>query len=125
MSRYLILLILNLPLIFIGVVNSFVKYKTSKLSKRRLIYQYLVWFSIIIGLLLAEPFYLFLFSNDLTATESLSLFDVIQITGIISLLLMAHRGREKSEALEQRLQELHRELSIKLSEQNSTKKEIG
>ena len=45
----------------------------------------------------------------------MSLFDVIQFTGIIYILYMANRSRIKADVLERRVQDLHQELSIKLS----------
>jgi hypothetical protein len=116
MSRYLILLLLTAPFIIAGLANSLVKYKLSKMSKRRFIYQTVVWASILLGLILAEPIYQFLFSNELTQTEPLSLFDVMQITAIIALLFITHRTREKLESLERHTQDLHQELSIRLSD---------
>ena len=67
------------------------------------------------GLLFAEPFYTWLFSNDLTDTESLSLFDVVQITAIVITFYILNRVRIKAERTERRLNDLHQELSIKLS----------
>lgn len=115
MSRYLILLLINTPFIVAGLANSLVHYKLSKISRRRFIYQCSLWIIIFAGLALAQPIYEFLFSNDLTRTEPLSLFDVIQITGIIAVIFIAHRTREKLEALEQRVNDLHQELSITLA----------
>jgi hypothetical protein len=114
-SRYLLLLILNAPFIIAGLINSVVSYKLSKISKQRATLQIVLWSVVLIGLVLAKPIYQFLFTNNLTDTEPLSLFDVIQITGIVILLFMANRARTKLDALERRVQDLHQELSIRLS----------
>jgi hypothetical protein len=92
-----------------------VSYKLSKISKQRATLQIVLWSVVLIGLVLAKPIYQFLFTNNLTDTEPLSLFDVIQITGIVILLFMANRARTKLDALERRVQDLHQELSIRLS----------
>jgi hypothetical protein len=118
MSRYLILLLLNTPFIIAGLVNALVSYKLSKISKRRFMFQFVVCLVVFIGLASAKPIYEFLFSNNLTHTEPLSLFDVIQITGIIAIIFVAQRTRAKLETLERRVQDLHQELSIKLSEES-------
>ncbi len=115
MSRYLILLLLNLPFIILGFTNTLVSFKTGHASRRRFLVQTLFWLIILTGLVLAEPLYLYLFSNGLTNSESLSLFDVIQITGIVFVFYIANRSRNKLETLEKRLQDLHQELSIRLS----------
>lgn len=117
MSRYVILLILNTPFVIAGLINALVSYKMSRLSKRRFIFQVVLWLLVLLGLATAEPIYEFLFSNNLTNTEPLSLFDVIQITGIILVFFIANRSRAKLETLERRVQDLHQELSIKLSKE--------
>jgi hypothetical protein len=120
-SRYLLLLILNAPFIIAGLINSVVSYKLSKISKQRATLQIVLWSVVLIGLVLAKPIYQFLFTNNLTDTEPLSLFDVIQITGIVILLFMANRARTKLDALERRVQDLHQELSIRLSSKMKNK----
>ncbi|MGF7229605.1 MAG: hypothetical protein ACQR33_06545 [Candidatus Saccharibacteria bacterium] len=123
MSRYLILLILNGPFIVAGLVNALVAYKMTRISKRRFILQVAFWIILLTGLATIKPIYEFLFSNNLTNTEPLSLFDVMQITGIVIVFFIAIRTRAKVENLERRLQDLHQELSIRLSqdETNSRK----
>lgn len=116
MSRYLILLLLNVPLAMLALTSATVDYKLGKYSRQKYLVQVGVWAVIIAGLALAEPVYQYLFSNNMTTTEPLSLFDVIQITGIILVLFMANRQRLKADALERRVQDLHQELSIRLSQ---------
>lgn len=115
MSRYFILIILNTPLIVAAILNATVAYKLKRTNKRRFIFRVLFWLSIFAGLIFAQPIYVFLFSNNLTQTEPLSLFDVIQITGIIFSLFIVNQAYAKVDRLEQRFQNLHQELSIMLS----------
>lgn len=116
MSRYLLLILLNLPLIIAGMLGAVTRYKLRKSGKYQTVLQILLWSIIFFGLLFAEPLYEWLFSNDLTRSEPLSLFDVVQITFIVILIFSVNRLRIKLDTLEQRLQALHRELSIKLSD---------
>ncbi|HEX9153676.1 MAG TPA: hypothetical protein VF809_02550 [Candidatus Saccharimonadales bacterium] len=116
MSRYLILLILNAPFIIAALGNALVNFKLRRISRNRFVFQLIMWILVFAGLAAAQPIYQFLFSNNLTHTEPLSLFDVIQITGIVIVLFIANRTRTKVEALERRVQDLHQELSIRLSE---------
>lgn len=116
MSRYVILLILNAPFVITALLNALVDYKMGKIPKKKFTIQVLIWLIIFIGLSSAQPIYKFLFSNNLTQTEPLSLFDVIQLTGIVFLLFVMNRMRMKLEAVERRTQDLHQELSIQLSE---------
>lgn len=64
---------------------------------------------------MAEPVYKSLYSSGLTQTESLSLFDVIQITAIIILLYGINRARIKLASLENKVNEIHQIISIKTS----------
>ena len=121
MSRYTVLVILNLPLIIAGVLNSVVSFKLGRVNQRRFIVRLVFWLSIFAGLVFAQPIYSFLFSKHLTQTEPLSLFDVIQITGIVFTLFIANQAYTKVDLLERRVQDLHQELSIRLSK---NKKEL-
>lgn len=116
MSRYLILFLLNLPFISAAILSAVTSYKLSRLSRRRLIIQVTLWMIVLVGLALAEPVYIWLFSNKLTDTEPLSLFDVVQITAIVVVFYIANRTRAKTQVLERRMQDLHQELSIRLSD---------
>ena len=115
MSRYLILLLLNLPFISISILSAITQYKLGRASKRRAIVQILLWVVILIGLASAESIYTWLFSNNYTETESLSLFDVLQITAIVFLLYFVNRLRTKVDHVESRLRDIHQEISIRLS----------
>jgi hypothetical protein len=120
-SRYLLLVLLNMPLITMALLGALVDYKTGKLSRQKYLTQTILWVVVLFGLVSAKYIYEFLFSNNLTATEPLSLFDVVEVTGIVFLLYLANRSRTKAERLERRVQDLHQELSILLSE-NITKR---
>lgn len=119
MSRYLILVILNLPFIIYGIFNAIVSYKLRQSSKNRLVFRLALWLAILAGLILVEPLYNYLFSNNLTQTESLSLFDVIQITGVVIVLLLANRANTKAVNNEKRFNELHKEISIRIADISS------
>ncbi|HEU5187421.1 MAG TPA: hypothetical protein VFT87_02870 [Candidatus Saccharimonadales bacterium] len=116
MSRYTILMLLNLPLILLAIANSLVAYKTKRITSQRFLVQLGVWLTIFVGLACAQQIYIYLFTSGLTDTESLSLFDVIQITGIVFLFFVLNRMRTKTEAIERRMQNMHQALSILLSE---------
>lgn len=122
MSRYVLLIILNTPLIIIGILNTTVSYKMKNIGKRRFIFRLVLWIGIFVGLLFAEPIYNYLFTNNLTQTEPLSLFDVIQITAIISILFIANQANLRASILEKQVRDLHQELSIRLSIEDSKSK---
>ena len=116
MSRYLLLFILNAPFVLAAILNTIISFKLKKISKRRATGLTLLWLVVLAGLALAFPIYDFLFSRELTQSEPLSLFDVVQITAIVILLFTTSRMRVKTEHLERRLNDLHQELSIRLTE---------
>lgn len=115
MSRYLLLFLLTLPFILGAILSLVTQYKLGKLSRRRFAVHITLWIAVLVGIALAQPFYVWLFNNKLTDTEPLSLFDVVQITAIIIVFYIANRARIKADILERQVQDLHQELSIQLS----------
>lgn len=115
-SRYFILLILTLPFIIAGALTALTQYKLRHITRKRFIVQMTLWILIFLGLALAKTIYEALSSHGLTDTDSLSLFDVVQITAIVILFYIANRTRLKVESIEGRLERLHQELSIELSQ---------
>lgn len=122
MSRYLLLLLLNLPFIIIATISAITKYKIGHSSKGRLVTQLIIWFFMLIGLVSAHSVYQYLFDHQLTESEPLSLFDVVQITAIVLLFYLVNRMQSRVEYLENRLSVLHKELSITLSTSKSDDK---
>ena len=118
MSRYLILVILNLPLVFSAILNATVSYKMKHITLRRYIFKLAFWTTVLLALIFTEFLYTFLYSSGLTQTEPLSLFDVVQITGIIYVFFLVNRLYVKVDILERRVQDLHQELSIRISSSN-------
>lgn len=115
MSRYLLLFLLNIPFVATGLLGAITQYKLRRSSKRRFLAQIFIWTFILIGLAVAQPTYEWLYSNELTQTEPLSLFDVIQITAIVMVFYIANKARIKLAETERRLNDLHQELSIRIS----------
>lgn len=121
MSRYVLLFLLNLPFALAAILSAITRYKLRRTTGAKTLFQLLLWLFVILGLALAEPIYRWLFKNNLTETEPLSLFDVIQITGIVASLYIVNRTYTKVERLEERFNALHQELSITLSENHERK----
>ncbi len=115
MSRYLLLLLLNLPFVLLAVTGIITRYKMKRITRRRASMQLLAWLILLCGLVAAEPVYHWLFANNYTDTDSLSLFDVVQITAIVFLLYLTNSLSSRLDKTEKRLNDLHQELSIRLS----------
>jgi hypothetical protein len=84
------------------------------ISLRRFIFKFTFWIAVLLSLLLAETIYNFLYQEGLTQTEPLSLFDVLQITGVIYVFYLVNRLYVRVDILERKVQDLHQEISIRL-----------
>lgn len=116
MSRYLLLVLFCLPLIIAGLAGALVDFKTKVLSRNRFILNTVFWLIVLGGLISARFIYLWLYTHHHTTTSSMSLFDVIEFTAIIYLLYGLSRARARQMVAERRLRDMHRELSIRLSD---------
>lgn len=115
-SRYFLLILFNLPFIALALLGIITRYKMNRISRRRASWQIAAWLVLLLGLVAAEPVYMWLASHQYTDTSSLSLFDVIQITAIMLLLYIVNGLSLRLEQTEKRLSDLHQELSIRLSD---------
>lgn len=113
--RYLVLLLINLPVILLALINLITQYKLSRISKRRLNRQLLMWLAILLVLGASFPVYNFISGRPPLDSSELSLFDIVQTTVIIALIYVVNYQRQKSERTEKVLRDLHQELSIRLS----------
>lgn len=115
MSRYLLLLIVNLPFIFLAILSVTTNYKLGKISRRKFIWRVIFWLLILVGLASAEGIYEWLYSKDLTETEPLSLFDVVQLTAIVFAFYTINRMRDSISKLKESVSSLHSAAAIVLS----------
>jgi len=116
-SRYFLLFLFTAPFIVAGFINLVAQYKLGHIRKGRFVTWTIIWIFTLAGLFFAEPIYDWLFTSGLTQSDSLSLFDVVQITVIIILFYIVNRLRSRLEIVERRQKDLHHELSIRLSDQ--------
>ena len=114
--RYLILVLLNLPIILVALVNIVTQYKLKKVSAGRFRHQLILWIVIMVVLIGSFPLYNMANGKAAFDSEELSLFDIVQTTAIILLFYIVNNQRQRNDQIERRLRELHQELSIKLSD---------
>ena len=114
--RYLILIALNLPIIFIAIINLITKHKLGKIQKNRFRFRMFFWCILLIFIVLSFPAYNMVYNRPILDAVDLSLFDIFQTTGIIFLLYALINQRQKTEQNERYLRDLHQEMSILLSE---------
>lgn len=113
--RYLILIILNLPIILMAFVNIFTQYKLKRSTKDHFRRQIITWVVITLVLFGSFPIYNVLSNKPLMQSDDFSTFDIIQTTAIVYLMYYVNHQRQKIDALDQQYRDLHQELSIKLS----------
>lgn len=112
MLKYYLLVILNTPFIIFGMLRALRLYNQKAITKLRLVGAFTLWTAVFLGLVFAQPLYEALAQSGLTDSTPLSLFDVVQITGIILALFLVTRLYGKTDTLETRINQLNRELSI-------------
>lgn len=113
--RYLILLLLNVPIISIALLNLITRYKLKKITQRRFRIQMILWAILLIVLIFSFPLYNYLSGKPILDSQELSLFDIFQTTAIIFLVYVVNNMRQRAEWNEKTIRDLHQELSIKLS----------
>ena len=114
--RYIILILLNIPIIVLALTNIVTDYKLKKISKNRFRNQLIIWVFILIVVIGSFPIYNILTGNSPLSSDELSLFDIVQTTVIVFLIYIINSQRQKIERNERRMKDLHQELSIRLSE---------
>lgn len=116
--RYIILVILNLPVILLALINIITQYKLKKVDRRRFRFQIVVWMVILVVLISSFPIYNYVMGYPVLDSSELSLFDIIQTTAIIYLFYIINDYRRKIERDERTIRDLHQEISIRLSDTN-------
>ena len=113
--RYIILVIINLPIILLALLNIITKYKMGRVPKRRFINQMVLWVGILIVLVGSFPVYNLVMGRPILDSSELSVFDIVQTTLIVFLFYAVNDQIRKNELTDRRLRDLQQELSIRLS----------
>jgi hypothetical protein len=112
MSRYLLLVIINAPLLLVGIIGALTHYNTKRISKKRCYAEVAFWVVLGIGLCLAQPAYNALIRHNLTNSEPMSLFDMILLTFIIFCLLLIKSSNEHTAELHRKISRMHERIAI-------------
>ncbi len=113
--RYVLLLLLNSPIIAVALLNTTTKYKLGQVDRTKFVKQLVSWLGLLLLLLVALPIYNYSHNDSLFQSPKLTILDIAQITAIVYLVFIVNTLRLKVEKTEQRLRDLHQELSIRLS----------
>lgn len=113
--RYLLLLLLNIPLVLLAILNTVTKYKMHRMSRRKFTRSILFWSSLLSLLVIALPLYNYSQHDTLFNSSSLTMLDIAQTTTIVYLIYVVNTLRQKVERIDKRTRDLHQEVSIMLS----------
>ena len=116
--RYVLLVLCNIPVIFLALLNIVTQYKMRRIGQRRFQLQVLLWLVILLVLIASYPLYNIFAGRPIFDSRELSTLAIVQTTAIVYLIYIMNDHRRKIEQCERTIRELHRELSIKLSEKN-------
>lgn len=116
MSKFLVLLLVNLPIVVIGVLGAITSYKTSRISKKRSIIEVSVWLLVGLGLFFIQPAYNLLIEYELTDSEPMSLFDILLLTLVLLAALFIKNANEKISLLNRKISQIHEHIVIKESQ---------
>lgn len=114
MSKYVLLVLINLPVVLIGIVRAITRYKTkpARISRSKCILEVLFWISIGLGLSVVEPVYNTLIQHNLTNSPPMSLFDVVLLTLFVFALLLIVETNEELTALKKIVTRIHEKLAM-------------
>lgn len=123
MSKYLLLVLINTPIVLVGIVRAITRYKTkpARISKNKAIYEVVFWLSIGVALSFAQPIYNALVRYNLTDSTPMSLFDVAVLTLFVFALLLIVETNEELTSLKKTVSRLHEKLAIMDAEEHTKK----
>lgn len=107
--RYILLVILNLPVVAMAVLNVITQHKMGTISSRRFRQQIIFWIILLLVITLSFPIYNLVVGRPVFDSASLSGFDIAEITAIVFLIYAANNLRRKLEQAERRLRDLHQD----------------
>lgn len=112
MSRYILLVLLNLPLLLVGIISTITDYKTSRISRRKYRLGLLLWAVAAICLVMTEPTYNALIRYNLTNSTPMSLFDIVLLTIVLYCLFLIRQANIRTTLLSRKLARLHENLAV-------------
>lgn len=123
MNKYLLLVLINSPLILTGVVRAITRYKTPpKISHSKALTEVALWIAIGIALIFAQPLYNALIDHNLTDSAPMSIFDVAMLTIVLFCVLLIVETKEELTAQKRILSRLHEKLAIVEAEERQKDK---
>ena len=113
--RYILLVILSMPIILMAMLNVVTQYKLDRVTVGRFRQQLILWLIILVALVGSFPSYNYLSGRPLLDSHTFSAFDIVEITAIVYLIYIVNDHRRKIEQNEKIIRELHQQISIRLA----------
>lgn len=113
MTKYQLLILLNLPFIFYGMMKAAVYYREGTYSLAQFFLRLVFWLTALAFVLFAEQIYNYLIGKDLTTSTPLSLADVLLATFSFLSFTLIIRLYTRVERSENKIAELNEELSLR------------
>ena len=88
--RYIVLVLLNIPIILLALLNIVTKYKMKRTSKSRFLKQLALWVFILVVLVGSFPVYNIITGRPVIDSIDLSVFDIFQTTAIVFLFYVVN-----------------------------------
>ena len=112
-SRYLILLLINLPLVTVLLIRFTVDYKTKQITKKKYVGLVLLLIVVVISLSVVEPLYSWLLNHDLTSSGPMTLFDMILLTVIVFISFGLIRSNQRATEMRKEIARIHEHIAFK------------
>lgn len=114
MSKYLLLVLINAPIVLVGIVRAVTRYKfkPARISKNKMLFEVVIWLLVGVALSLAQPLYNAAVRYNLTDSTPMSLFDVAVLTLFVFALLLIVETNEELTSLKKTVSRLHEKLAI-------------
>ena len=112
MNKYVLLVLINSPLILFAILMAVTSYKTGRSTRRRCTVLVVFWLAVGIGMVFVEPVYDLLVRENLTASPPLSVFDIILLSGLVFQLLIMVQLYDKLNTLSRKVSRMHMSMAI-------------
>ncbi|SOD93832.1 hypothetical protein [Blastococcus haudaquaticus] len=112
MNKYVLLVLINAPLIMFAILMAVTSYKTGRSTRRRCTVLVVFWLLVGIGMLFVEPLYDLLVRKNLTASPPLSVFDILLLSGLIFQMLIMVQLYDKLNNLSRKVSRMHEGIAI-------------
>jgi len=115
MLRYLLLIVLNAPIILVGLASVLTSYKMHRITTAHFRGQFIFWLLALLAVVFGFPAYNAYMGFEIWQIQNVSLLNIVLSTAVIYLIYAATSMAKRLEQTERNFRQLHQALSIRLS----------